>query len=192
MSDATLSIRLSPPAEAIVNSLTTLPARMLRGIASALREENENAIAITTTVYTGFPKDGPPVPGGLRHQSGLYNRSLRQQEPVISGNSVISAIGTNVPYARLHEFGGEITRTSKPGTARLRTNARGELIRGSTGGAVFAKATHKRAREVKFAGGKTFTAEYPERAPVRKGIRDNLPNYRAAISNAIVAAWNQK
>lgn len=55
--------------------------------------------------------------------------------------------GTNVIYARIHQLGGKIERHAHSGWTRLRTNARGQLLRqpGHAHLAVFAKATHKRA-----------------------------------------------
>lgn len=55
--------------------------------------------------------------------------------------------GTNVVYAGIHNFGGEIKRLAFSSWTRLRTTAGGQLLRqpGHERLAVFAKATHKRA-----------------------------------------------
>jgi len=55
--------------------------------------------------------------------------------------------GTNVVYAGIHNFGGEIKRAAFSSWLRLRTNASGRLLRQRDHErlAVFAKATHKRA-----------------------------------------------
>lgn len=67
----------------------------------------------------------------------------------VSGDVV--AVGTNVKYAAVHQFGGRMKRKERKVTVRLRTNARGELLRQGAQGplanlAVFAKARHKRVR----------------------------------------------
>nr|WP_279633745.1 phage virion morphogenesis protein [Cupriavidus gilardii] len=59
-----------------------------------------------------------------------------------------AVVATNIRYAAIHQFGGEITRAAHSGWVRLRTDASGKLIRQGKNGrlAVFAKASHKRAR----------------------------------------------
>lgn len=68
--------------------------------------------------------------------------------------------GTNVVYAGIHNFGGKIDRAAFSSWTRLRTDARGRLLRQSAireGGsdrlAVFARATHKRAVERRYTVG---------------------------------------
>lgn len=60
--------------------------------------------------------------------------------------------GTNVVYAGIHQFGGEIKRAAYSSWARLRTDAGGRLLRqaGHSHLAVFAKATHKRVNVVRY------------------------------------------
>lgn len=63
--------------------------------------------------------------------------------------------GTNVVYAGIHNFGGDIERLAFSSTLRLRTSANGRLLRqkGHEHLAVFAKATHKRAVERRYTVG---------------------------------------
>jgi len=60
--------------------------------------------------------------------------------------------GTNVVYAAIHQFGGEIKRAAFSSWARLRTDASGTLLRQKDHShlAVFAKATHKRVKVVRY------------------------------------------
>ena len=68
-------------------------------------------------------------------------------------------VGTNTPYARLHQFGGSFAVPPRPGSVKLRTDARGGLLkRGNL--ATFANRSHKR-----------FTV----RDYVRSGFLVNLP-----------------
>jgi phage gpG-like protein len=83
----------------------------------------------------------------------------------VTSNS--AGVGTNKDYAAIHNFGGEIKRQPFSGTVRLRTDAKGNLLRQGTEGlkanlAVFAKASHKRAvaREFSSAG---YTWKMPQR-----------------------------
>ncbi|MDR1063063.1 MAG: phage virion morphogenesis protein [Azoarcus sp.] len=61
-------------------------------------------------------------------------------------------IGSNVAYAAIHQFGGTIAHDARSQKVRLRTDAKGSLLRQGKSGrkknlAVFAKDRHKRARE---------------------------------------------
>lgn len=61
-------------------------------------------------------------------------------------------IGAATPYAAIHQFGGTIDMPAKSTRVRLRTDAAGNLLRQGTEGAkknlaVFARDSHKRARE---------------------------------------------
>ncbi len=64
-----------------------------------------------------------------------------------AGDSEVVIGSTNVEYAAIHQFGGAIQRKGRAGSVRLRTDARGNLIRQKGYGnlAVFAKQRHKRA-----------------------------------------------
>lgn len=65
----------------------------------------------------------------------------------ISGNT--SGVSTNKAYAAIHNFGGPITRHPFSMRIKLRTDAKGNLLRQGTEGfkanlAIFAKFSHKR------------------------------------------------
>jgi phage gpG-like protein len=188
MSDApVINITLSAPAAALLEkaSAEMLPA-VLRGLRTTMAIENELTVAhIKEARATGQG----PFPAGehrLGVVSGRYRRSIRAARPVIAGAAVASSIGSNVEYAGVHEFGVVITRTSRPGKVRLRTNARGELIRNERGGAVFATRGLKRIREVAYAGGKSYTVKFPARAPITTGIADRAADYSTAASQSVI------
>lgn len=88
----------------------------------------------------------------------------------VSGNS--AGVQTNKEYAAIHNFGGPITRKPHSGTVRLRTDAKGNLLRqGATGLkanlAVFAKSSHKRAVSKSFtSNGSTWNMPQREFAKV--------------------------
>lgn len=64
-------------------------------------------------------------------------------------------MGSNLAYARIHQEGGDIERTTKAGSVRLRRIAGGKIR--------FAKRRHKRAWDVAYAGGKDYTIHIPAR-----------------------------
>lgn len=79
--------------------------------------------------------------------------------PAFSADS--AQIGTNVIYAAIHQFGGDIRRDPFAGSVRLRTDRKGNLLkRGNL--ATFAKKDHKQAvtRTFNSAG---FTIAMPAR-----------------------------
>jgi phage gpG-like protein len=68
----------------------------------------------------------------------------------IDGSS--AGVATNNAYAAIHNFGGDIERKPYSSTTRLRTDAKGNLLRQGSEGlkanlAIFAKSSHKRTRD---------------------------------------------
>ncbi len=53
--------------------------------------------------------------------------------------------GSNVIYAAIHQFGGEINKAAQSRMVRHRTDAKGNLLKNKNGLLVFAKDKHKRA-----------------------------------------------
>jgi len=78
-----------------------------------------------------------------------------------------AGVATNKEYAAIHNDGGEIKRGPSYITTRLRTDARGNLLRQGTEGtlgnlAVFAKASHKRVR-TRFRFNSGYSITMPQR-----------------------------
>lgn len=97
----------------------------------------------------------------LIDSAGLVN-SIQQ---FVSGNT--AGVFTNKAYAAIHNFGGPITRKPHTGTVRLRTDAKGNLLRQGSEGlkanlAVFAKSSHKRAVSKSFSSS-GYTWNMPQR-----------------------------
>lgn len=85
--------------------------------------------------------------------SGNLARSITFK---VAGRTVV--LGSNEPYARIHQEGGVIQRQGREGSVRLRTDAKGRLLRQGKEGrkahlAVFASGSHKRAVERAFTHG---------------------------------------
>jgi len=164
-----IQIRVTGDAEERLRDITP---RMKSAIAVAMDLENE--LTIGHIVEHRLTGEGPypPEQGKLGVRTGRLRRSLRPSKARIVGDAIISAIGTNVKYAAIHEFGGKTPphdiRPKEPGGA-LRFRA--------YGGIVFAAVVHHPGSNI------------PLRAPIRRGIQDRVANYTASISEAIVKSW---
>jgi hypothetical protein len=173
-----------------------MPVRVMNYIAAAMDKQNQRTVGYIQKNYLTFPRQEPPVPMGLRSVSGDYSRSLHSPPATISGDTVDSAIGSPVKkngfrYPALHEFGGRVHVKGREHKVRLRTDARGNLVRqlGHSHLAMFARNDHQRAVE-RTGHSRDHDVEYPARAPVQRGIEECLPDYKTGISAAIVDAWN--
>jgi phage gpG-like protein len=184
------SIELSSEARAII-ARTGDPQVLLGAIAKELDLQNNLTLGhIQEKRLTG---KGPyPVEQHrLGERSKHYRKSIRTSASEVVGSTVTGAIGANLAYAGIHETGGTIQRTVKPGKVRLRTDRKGSLLGQRTNPrlAVFARKSQKSVREVAYLGGRSYTIKIPARAPIGTGIEDRLQDTGNAISNAIVKAW---
>ncbi len=187
-----IKIELTPAAQKIVANLQTLPAQIMAAVAGAMDKANQLAIAkIQRDHLTGR---GPYPPE--QHKLGIVTNRLRgsvnASAAEVQGQQVVSAIGSNVVYAKIHEFGGRIKIQARNAKVRLKTDARGNLIRqlANANLAIFARKTHRRVRETNVTI-PAYEVIMPERAPFRTGIEESLPTYKKFVSAGIVEAWNQ-
>jgi hypothetical protein len=189
-----IKIELTPEAKKIVANLQTLPPRIVKYIAAAMMQTNQLALANVKKRLVGVGPF-PPEEHRLGRVSGSLYQGVRAGDAVITGDRVDTTIGTNTTnkgfsYARLHEFGGRVHVKGREHKVRLKTDARGALVRqlGHSHLAVFAKATGKRAVE-RTGRSADHEVDYPERAPFRTGIGEAMPDYKRNISAGIVDAW---
>jgi phage virion morphogenesis protein len=112
-------------------------------------------------------RPGLPI---LKFDNHLLGDQLSYQ---VSGNTVL--VGTNAPYGAAHQFGGTFAHKLKPGKVRLRTDAKGNLLRQGKDGrlAVFAKKSHKRAVERSYDG-KDYSVTMPARAFLGISLDDEI------------------
>lgn len=186
-------IELTEEAQAIIRDLQTLPEWGLEAVARGMDKANQFALArIEKDHLTGT---GPfPVE---EHKLGVVSHRLLgaawASPAEVNGQSVSSAIGDNVVYAAIHEFGGTIHHAARQGKVRLRTDARGELMRQNVNAhlAVFAGKDHKRVKEVEFQA-EAYDQVMPERAPFRTGIEESLEDYGRVVSRELVGAWKAR
>jgi phage gpG-like protein len=182
-----LSITLNPEAHRLLARSPQWPAALRTAIAKTL--DLQLALTVGQIQAKRLTGRGPfdPVEGRLGVRTNRLRSSLYAAPAQIQGNTISASIGSNVRYAGLHEFGATVTKTTKPGSIRLKATKGGELYRQKGGRlAIFAKKTDKNARTVATRGGRSFTVTIPERAPIRRGIQDRLPQIGTAFSRAIV------
>ncbi len=187
-----VTITLPPETLALLARVSAWPRALTRAVIATLNLENEITVGhIQRTRATGT---GPfPVSEGkLGVITNRYRLSLRPSKAVVSGGSIVSAIGSNVRYAGGHEFGFNGTVPVKEHTRRrfeTFTQKAGAYLDPRTGrirkskkrtvtltAAIFKVKAHQMRMHI------------PERAPIRRGIEDRLPLYGPALGNAIVAA----
>ena len=184
-----IGFELSPKAQKLIGSLRTAPMEAPRAIAAAMDKQNVLTVSHIQRAYLSFPKGGPAVAIGLRVQSNRLRGAAWASPAVVSGATVASAIGDNVKYAAIHEFGGTIHHPARAGKVRLKTDARGNLVgqRKNARLAVFARAGHKRAKEVAYRA-EAYDVVMPARRMFQRGITDRSEAYSRSVSAAIVAA----
>lgn len=131
---------------------------VLAGLAKTMDAQNQ----FTIGEIRRFNRGAGPYPVGqhrLGHRSGRWSGSLNAPPAVVTGSKVASTIGSNIVYARIHEFGGVIV----PKKAKaLRFKIGGSWI-----------TTNK--------------VIMPARAPITTGIQKRKPNYEKAVSASIIA-----
>lgn len=123
----------------------------------------------------------------LHVRSGNLRNSVNSQFSTAAGQYT-GSVGTGIAYGAIHEFGGVIQMHMKPGIVRLRTDVKGNLMRQMKAGietnlAIFAKASHKRVREVAHEGA-DYTITMPERSFLRSSLRENRERILAGIRAA--------
>ncbi|MBT0665757.1 phage virion morphogenesis protein [Geobacter pelophilus] len=139
------------------------PQPLLRQIAGIMDDE----------VQQNFEAGGrdPKWPESKRVKKSGGQTLIKSAQLVNSIQQFVTAnaagLSTNKEYAAIHNFGGEIKRGPHYSTVRLRTDARGNLLRQSTEGlkanlAVFAKASHKRT-VTRFRFNNGYTINMPQR-----------------------------
>lgn len=161
-----LTIELSFEAQAVLRGLTRLPETMRARIAAALDEQNE--LTVGHIVATKLTSAGPRY---LNVRTGLLRRSIRKSPARFgSGGAIQSAIGSNVIYAAIHEFGG------KTKAHRIVPSKKKSLSFFRGGKQIFAKVINHPGSRM------------PERAYIRTSIKERAADYNRALSEAVIGA----
>lgn len=161
-----MSFSISHNAQEILASLRKFPAEMQRGIALAMDQENQHTLRHLSE--NKLRQRGPTTLGVVTNR---LRSSIRATAARTSGTVVESAIGSNVVYAAIHEFGGQ----TRPRTIYPR---KGKALSFFIGGRAVTVS------KVNHPGSKI-----PARAPFRTALQERSASYSESISAAIEAAW---
>jgi hypothetical protein len=130
--------------------------------ALATRMDLLNEAAVDDIQMKRFSRMGPE---SLGVRTSRLRTSIRPSKAVVSGNAVLSTIGSNVKYLGIWEHGGTIRAHDIVGTDKpLRFAIGGKIL--------FRWKVHQPAREV------------AAKAPLRRGIEDYREGYREGLASA--------
>jgi phage gpG-like protein len=169
MSD-TVSITLTPESRALLEDFPQRGPRALQAMAKELDRQNELTIG-----YAQQNRLSGPRPGTLGVRTGRLRGSIRRTNATISGDAITGAIGTNVAYAAVHEYGFD-------GQVQVRSFTRKVRSRDVR---VKRKIT---AKGIGFVRGFTRHMRMPARPYIMPSIEERLPEYNAGLSAAVVRA----
>lgn len=194
-------IVLSEKAQAILKP--GVGPRVLDRIAKALDRQNELTIGATVRDRMSFPNTGPAQPDGLRVQSGRMRKSLNRALAVLSGDRLLSSIGSNLAYFGPHEFGfnGSVNvrsfQRALPRRVRFSDGETGTLAYAFGAGLINKKGRVTREgkkADIGVTQGKgtatvkahTRKVDMPARRMVQRTILARMGEYSSALSAAVV------
>lgn len=161
---STFTINLTSNAAELARNLGQFRGLALQQMAEAMDNEHQATIR-----YIGDNKLSRRGPKTLGRVSSTLLRSLRGSKTRVSSSGIESALGTNLEYAGVHEYG------TRPYVIRPKNR---RFLRFSTPrGIIFAK-------QVNHPG-------FPARRWLSTGIQERESNYSAALSKAIEEAWSR-
>jgi phage gpG-like protein len=144
--------------EEMVARLTSMNGRVHAAVLKAVKKL---VVLVRNQVITHHLHG--PRPGKLDVVTGRLQNSITTNVQDLA-NSVMGIVGTNVSYARLHEYGGTITRTTVREIV-LRTE-KGEAVE-----SIFEESTHE--------------AKYPERSFLRSSLKEMGTTIQFELEQAI-------
>lgn len=164
------AIKLRPESRAILESLKTFPRRLIVGVAKALAKRNELTV--------GYIQEKKLSKRG-RRTLGVVSNLLRESAsptPVkIAGSRLTSSLGSNVVYARIHEFGFEGTVSVPSHQRRIPAFVFGR--RAKSAGQKRPVRAH--TRKLKLTARRMFGS----------GIEENERKYADDLSDAVLGAF---
>lgn len=167
-----IKLTVSPEAKALLARMKNRTGAM-RAAAGAMDDENSFTVSHIQARYLNFPPGSSRPAIGLRWKTRRLFTSIRANKATATSTTVKSAIGSNVKYAAIHEFGG----TTRPHVIEAK---KGKALKFIKGGQTFLR------RRVNHPGSR-FTA----RKFVQTGINDRLADYGQSMSAAIVKFWKE-
>ena len=174
-----LSIHISSNIAAKLAALKSIPAKVQTAMVKTMDEQNQYAVGDTQRRW--MSRRGPNTLGVVTNR---LRSSVRATPATAQGTTITSAIGSNVVYAGVHEFGflGVVQVRPHPrkkmsrGGSRLTLDKDGHIVR------------RNRRRKVLGTGqvkGHARRMNIPARAPIRHGIEGRSTRYGQALSAAI-------
>lgn len=146
-------IEIKIEAENVLSALSRLEqaatnaSPVMAAIAGVMHDAVEENFA-----QEGRPKWAGLSPRTLKRRAGgkiLQDRGRLAASIVERHDANSAAVGTNVVYAAIHQFGGQIDKAAQSRLVRHRTDAKGNLLRSEHlggKGLIFAKNSHKRVK----------------------------------------------
>jgi len=139
------------------------------GYARAMAREMDYQNRLTVSQIQRGHMSGPTTDSSLSVRTNRLRNSVNASKAIILGTGVASTIGSNVVYARRHEFGFDGDEDVRP---FMRKNTRVQSFK--FGG----KTVRKRIRGADiYVRGFKRHVHTPARAPFGHGIADRLPDY---------------
>lgn len=188
---AILKVELTPEAQQKMRGLQALPARLVAAIAKGMDKANHMAVGQIQTDHLIGKGPFPPEQHKLGTRSSLLLRSVTPSPAIETAPGKIeSAIGSNLVYAAIHEFGGRIRHEAREMKVRHQLDKRGCLVKQlkNSNLLMFARKGATPFRETTVQA-RAYDVNIPERAPIRTGLKEARGHYTREISAAIVAAW---
>lgn len=161
-------IKTTPPD--LRERLRNAPAAVPQAIAREMDKQNQLTIGHIIQARMTGKGPFPAAQGRMGVRTARMRRSLRASKAVVRGGMVSSAIGSNLVYMGVHEFGGQ----TQPHLIKARNR---KSLRFSIGGRTIL------AGAVKHPGSK-----FPARQPIYRGITDRVGEIGRALSAAAVQA----
>lgn len=180
-----VEITLTQAGAAAIARLSAFPARMLPAVARGLDRGLELALGQATAKR--FTGKGPFAVSEKRLGvvSGRLRASLRRSAARVEGDSVRAAVGTNVRYFGIHEFGFN-------GTVNVKAHKRVRFV-GANGKAVAARRVKKGMEVTGYEGtvqAHSRRVNVIAREPMRAGLTEQAGLIGRAISGVLVSEWS--
>lgn len=163
-----MRLRLRTDALGVVRSMQGQEARFLGAVAKAMDLQNQLTIG-----YIQRNKLTAANPPYLNVRTGRLRGSVNASRATVRGSRVEAAVGTNVVYAGVHEFGFV-------GTVQVKQFQRiTPLSKFDPSKSSGVQTVRAHARRVNFKARRMF----------EHGVEETAQDYADKISDALVAAW---
>jgi phage gpG-like protein len=192
-----IQVKISSEAEGLLLRLGNQPG-LMRALEREMKVQMDGDDGVRQHIVQNHLRASPHPTDPSEHTLGrvtslLANSTNSATSAIDATATTITAhIGSNVEYARIHEYGGTIKRLQLAGSVHLRADRKGNLLKGISR---FARKfdsskgkAHKQYVTRQF-GSKRYEVVMPERAPFRTGIAEKIDDMGRGLSQAIIKYW---